>query len=50
MGACSGRGNERELCCSFIERGRGEDESARETEKRVGCIIAPLMEGDFMGE
>jgi hypothetical protein len=24
MGAIPGRGNERELCCSFIERGRGE--------------------------
>jgi hypothetical protein len=24
MGVSSGRGNERELYCSFIERGRGE--------------------------
>jgi hypothetical protein len=34
-GASLGRGNERELCCSFIERGRGEDESARGRERSV---------------
>jgi hypothetical protein len=27
MEASSGKGNERELCCSFIERGRGQERS-----------------------
>ena len=42
IGASSGRGNERELCCSFIERGRGEERSAREMERWPAVLQGPL--------
>jgi hypothetical protein len=43
IGASSGRGNERKLCCSFIERGRGEEWSAREMERWPAVLKGHYM-------
>jgi hypothetical protein len=43
IGASSGRGNERKLCCSFVERGRGEEWSAREMERWPAVLMGHYM-------
>jgi hypothetical protein len=48
--ASSGRKEWERVLLHFIGSRREEEASTREMEKRISCIMAPLMEGDFMGE